>query len=317
MIAGPPKAQVRRDCRTLVKLTLYFTALVFGLYVPGPGQQHIVSGALDSMVATERAFATAGAREGIRASFLKFFADSCIAFNPRPYRYKAAVAQAPPQPNPLRWALAWQPVAGDVSISGDLGYTMGPSTLTDTESPDAPVKYGFYFSIWQRQSDGLWKVILDIGTEVTQKIMRFWGTEFVSLHSEDGARTPADSGPAVAPDNVRAQDSLFSVVAARAGIQEAYATVLDERAWAIREDVGPIAGRDSILAFLNHEQEPLICRPLGAGISAAGDLGFTYGFCSRGSASTEPEGYYVRVWKKNAAGAWRLVLDKISPNEET
>lgn len=60
--------------------------------------------------------------------------------------------------------LTWTPVGADMSASGDLGYTWG---TYEFRSPDKDgkltVDYGKYASIWKKQKDGSWKVVLDMG----------------------------------------------------------------------------------------------------------------------------------------------------------
>ena len=55
--------------------------------------------------------------------------------------------------------LTWTPVGAEISDSGDLGYTYGNYVF---HSKDA-LEYGKYTSIWKRQKDGSWKVVLDMG----------------------------------------------------------------------------------------------------------------------------------------------------------
>ena len=267
------------------------------------------------MVATERAFAATSIKEGIRASFLKFFAESCLAFSPAPYIYKQAVAKSHPPADPLARTLYWEPIEGDVALSGDLGYTMGPSSLKDHSSERSPVHYGFYFSIWKRQPDDTWKVIVDIGTDVTENVNRFFGQEF----SRAGSKSRVTPGRAPTPstrEELLAQDTLFSAIAAGRGTQQAYEATLDDSARALREGAGPLIGKDAILALMKNEQGIRSLDPMDAGVSLAGDLGYTYGAYRTVQDSPEPAGYYVRVWKKNATGLWKLVVDKIAPREE-
>ncbi|MGH8244254.1 MAG: YybH family protein, partial [Steroidobacteraceae bacterium] len=52
--------------------------------------------------------------------------------------------------------------------------------------------------------------------------------------------------------------------------------------------------------------------PVYGDVSAAGDLGYAYGnFTASGGAPAA--GYYARVWKKDARGDWRIVMDTVSP----
>lgn len=60
--------------------------------------------------------------------------------------------------------LIWTPVGADISSSGDLGYTYGNYEFHSMDKEGKPtVEYGKYTSIWKRQKDGGWKVVLDMG----------------------------------------------------------------------------------------------------------------------------------------------------------
>jgi ketosteroid isomerase-like protein len=60
--------------------------------------------------------------------------------------------------------LLWTPVGGDMAASGDLGYTYGTFEFRSRDKEGKLVSnYGKYTSIWKRQKDGSWKVVLDMG----------------------------------------------------------------------------------------------------------------------------------------------------------
>jgi ketosteroid isomerase-like protein len=60
--------------------------------------------------------------------------------------------------------LTWAPVGADISASGDLGYTYGTYEFTSRDKDGrAVVSRGKYTSIWKKQKDGSWKVVLDMG----------------------------------------------------------------------------------------------------------------------------------------------------------
>lgn len=62
--------------------------------------------------------------------------------------------------------LTWEPVGGDVSTAGDLGFTWGRYVLVvKDEHGNDVVTHGKYTSIWKRQAAGTWKIVLDIGNE--------------------------------------------------------------------------------------------------------------------------------------------------------
>jgi ketosteroid isomerase-like protein len=61
-------------------------------------------------------------------------------------------------------SLTWSPVGADISSSGDLGYTYGTFEFRSKDKDDKPTaEHGKYTSIWKKQKDGSWKVVLDMG----------------------------------------------------------------------------------------------------------------------------------------------------------
>ncbi|MEW6210842.1 MAG: DUF4440 domain-containing protein, partial [Acidobacteriota bacterium] len=62
-------------------------------------------------------------------------------------------------------SLVWKPVIAGMSASCDLGFTIGYSVSKGADAEGKPrVNYGHYLTIWQKQSDGSWKFILDGGS---------------------------------------------------------------------------------------------------------------------------------------------------------
>lgn len=60
--------------------------------------------------------------------------------------------------------LIWTPVGADISESRDLGYTYGTYEFRSKDKDGKPVvDHGKYTSIWKKQKDGSWKVVLDMG----------------------------------------------------------------------------------------------------------------------------------------------------------
>ncbi|MGA7471390.1 MAG: nuclear transport factor 2 family protein [Candidatus Sulfotelmatobacter sp.] len=65
--------------------------------------------------------------------------------------------------------LSWTPVGADISASGDLGYTYGTYEFRAVGKDGNPVvEHGKYTSIWKKQRDGSWKVVLDMGNASTE-----------------------------------------------------------------------------------------------------------------------------------------------------
>ena len=60
------------------------------------------------------------------------------------------------------YSLAWEPVFAEAS--GNLGYTHGTYRRETVDGDGNPVlETGRYVTIWRRDEDGQWRVVLDIG----------------------------------------------------------------------------------------------------------------------------------------------------------
>ncbi|HEX7571599.1 MAG TPA: DUF4440 domain-containing protein [Bacteroidota bacterium] len=289
--------------------------LLFSFPFTGGAQQKNQSPALSSLVNTEREFAATSLKEGIRASFWKYFADDGISISPKPHIYKESALKTPPPPHPLARTLYWEPIVADVSSSGDLGCTMGPASLKDSAKGNSPVWYGFYFSIWKRQKDGDWKVAVDIGTGSTNVVEKYFGRQLTpAIHGIFKTRGITAGGKAASRELINLEKT-FSKDVVTGGVRSAYQKVLDRHAYAMRAGLVPITGKDAILAYLVKGTAIRTLEPMRAEVSQAGDLGYTYGAYRENRNSNDPTGYYARVWRKDAKRVWKVVFESASPVE--
>ena len=108
----------------------------------------------------EREFSQSAATRGFIGAFLDYFDDSCVAFYPQPENAKHALTGEPES----QASLIWRPTFVEVSASGDFGFTTGPSEYRAGGVKDSTVYYGHFVSVWKKNGDGKWKVILDVGS---------------------------------------------------------------------------------------------------------------------------------------------------------
>ena len=293
-------------------LTVILFALLFSFPLPGVAQQKNLSPALSSLVNTEREFAATSLKEGIRASFMKYFADDGISISPKPHIYKETALKTPLPKNPLARRLFWEPIVADVSSSGDLGYTMGPASLKDSAKQEAPSWYGFYFSIWKRQKGGTWRVAVDAGSTSTKVVEKYFGQQVTpAIHASFTSRLKTPQGKAAVAELLNC-DKAFSGSVAAGSVRSAYQKVLDPQSRALREGLVPLAGKEAILAYLVKGTAIRSLEPMHAGVSRAGDMGYTYGAYRESKNVKAPSGYYTRVWRRDAKGVWKIVFESAS-----
>jgi ketosteroid isomerase-like protein len=262
---------------------------------------------LDTMVEAERAFSRASVAKGIRDAFIEFFADDGVNFAPGPTNTKEFFK---PQPNRSDRVLQWQPMYGDVSQGGDLGYTTGPFVLENKSAPATQrFSYGFYFSVWKRQADGSWKVVADFGTRTpgpaTSGLVAFKSATVKG-------RTVKDINPELERNSLLAADRDLTNAAASTSTGKALLKYLANDARLHRDGLFPFVDAKAIRSVFNAGQTLRYAwTPAKADIANSGDLGYTYGsFEAKGEdANTPPlKGYYLRVWRRDARG-WSIVAD--------
>ncbi len=98
--------------------------------------------------------------------FVALVGDDAVFFGRDISRGKEAVAKAwlPLFTDPNVF-LKWHPNEVQVSSSGDLGYSIGSYERMSKDPQGKPTSAtGSYVSIWRKQPDGKWKIVLDIGS---------------------------------------------------------------------------------------------------------------------------------------------------------
>ncbi|HMB83144.1 MAG TPA: nuclear transport factor 2 family protein [Terriglobales bacterium] len=116
----------------------------------------------DLLFQLEANFAADVAKHGHDA-FLTYFAEDGVELvDGGGINTKDAMRKQPPWPEGT--TLTWTPVKAEMAASGDLGYTYGNYVYTAKNKEGKLVaNYGKYTSIWKKQKDGQWKVVVDMG----------------------------------------------------------------------------------------------------------------------------------------------------------
>jgi ketosteroid isomerase-like protein len=286
--------------RTIVALTLVLAASPFVATQSG------IPEALQQMADAERAFAKRAQQVSVREAFIEFFADESIAFEPDPSPAREGLRKDK-RPQPEGFQLLWEPRFGDIAASGDLGYLTGPS---ETMVPGQPVRYGNYFSVWKRQADGQFRVILDVGGGTPEKPSYAAG---LTRAGSNGAWKGSEP-KAASEASLLSADKAFSMAASTEGAARAYAAVMHPEARFQRVGFQPMTTRGAAVAWLETHVKAWTTDPMKAETAAAGDLGYTWGKYNV-TPTTRPahSGYYVRVWTRKADGVWQLVAEVITP----
>ena len=125
--------------------------------------------AVQQIIEADKAMSEMAAKAGFYKAILEFADDSVVkpTEGEFPIIGKTSLAK--------HWGgksgpttLSWEPFKAEASISGDIGYTLGNWKYITKDT----ILNGNYYTIWKRQSDGSWKVVLDGGNNTPHLIKK-------------------------------------------------------------------------------------------------------------------------------------------------
>ncbi len=245
-----------------------------------------------ALAEAERAFSAASEKNGITASFVEFLDDSCVMFNPGPVNGKELYRKR--KENGAY--LIWSPSFVETAASGDFGISTGPWEYR-REKGDSFVSYGHYFSVWQKDRNGVWKVILDNGIDYPSSAKKIEKEKFRSMNVRNTSEATVTSG------TIRDLEHSFSSVAGQA-LRAAYQKYSAEDIMMFRKGAFPVSSKKDAIRMIAKEAKGGTSIPVGAAVSSSGDIGFTYGLVIGQKNDTSS---YVRVWRKEKQ--WKIAAD--------
>lgn len=247
----------------------------------------------------ERSFARSSVMFGRQAAFAEWLAEKSVIFTDK---WITSGKEYSKNSKPSTLVLKWEPEFNEVSSSGDFGISLGPWEAQEYRPYTKPLTQGYFLSVWQKQKDGSWKVILDFGILTPPLINykhQFRFTENTGKASQPNANLPDEA-------DKRLLASWISKP-----VPDTYREFFSEKPILMHAGHIPAINSDSITSLLEKQPKNLRWSVSGSGVASSGDIGFTYGMLQDKSGQT-PKGTYVRIWKKSS-GEWKILVDLIDP----
>ena len=252
----------------------------------------------------ERAFSALSEKEGIKNSFLAYFDDDCIMFNPHPVNGRQLYASGPPSSA----FLSWYPVFVEAAASGDFGISTGPWEIKKSRQ-DTVRSVGYFFSVWKKNREGHWRVVLDLGVGFPKEKMKKEPEHFSMLNSSEKKST----GKEPATEGLSSAENSFVQSAAKMGVSKAFTRHSADNVRVYRDGNFPSTNKKESEEVVQREEERISYTPLAAHAASSGDLGFTYGYAVNAQNDSSS---YVRVWRLVPLGRekeWRIAVDILKP----
>jgi len=117
------------------------------------------------LMQAERDFAKATAEHGVDG-WMEFMAPNAVELSAEPLvgldQIRAGMTKQFKLPG---FKISWEPTTAEFLGQGDVGYAVGRYEVRFTGDDGTPkVRKGTYLTTWQKQDDGSWKVVSDIGS---------------------------------------------------------------------------------------------------------------------------------------------------------
>ncbi len=244
---------------------------------------------LENLVNTEKAFAKFTAEKGMKQGFLEYSADDGILFQPTATNAKEYWKAKDDSPA----LLVRNPTFADISSDGRLGYTTGDRELRAQGKSDKPTAFGQYATLWQKQINGKFKVILDIGISHNK-----------SQPVETDRLSPKETSESKPPKffEFLEQSRVFDRSNSATIYNKLYKNNLADNVRVLREGKLPIIGKKLADKELKNAAKELSLQPKFT--FDIKNLAYTYGKYE----SDKEKGSFVEIWKYHN-GKWQIVLD--------
>jgi ketosteroid isomerase-like protein len=116
------------------------------------------------LLQTDKDFSAMAAKQGMHKAVMNYVAEEGVILrnNSYPVKGEKAVESRFTHKIDSTFTMNWEPMFEKISGNGDLGYTYG--VHTETNKLTGEITRGTYVTIWQKQTDGTWKFVLESGT---------------------------------------------------------------------------------------------------------------------------------------------------------
>jgi len=236
----------------------------------------------------EQAFAQMAVDSGIQKAFCYFLDSNSLIF-----RNGKSVDALPfwKTVSGNRSLLLWKPVYTGMAHSGDLGFSTGP--FEHRQSPaDAVEESGNYSSVWVKNNNGQWKVLIDMSVPYQPS----------TFQKQWDPAVCTSLAPVAALPNWQPVERDFIDQYRQQGAP-AFHQYITNDSWFNIQDQLPLHTIKDIDAGLQQIPAGLQFSLMGGGMATTGDLFYAYGTVTRNGR----EENYLQVWGHQKDG-WKLLL---------
>lgn len=255
--------------------------------------------ALQKMLETEKAFAQSSIDQGTKKAFLTFLGKDAVVFD----KNMPTNGIEKWEKIELKEVITWQPHVAEIAHDGDLGFTTGDWQIHPKNAKEKAIGFGSFITVWKIQSDSTWKVATDIGVSHKELIN---DKSFLLKNYPIYKPSELKNNATFAERFVFMNDHFYWKNAKNS--PNPFEPHLAQNVRIYRNDQTPIVGKEAANTFLKKTfDKNLVYTGFKTITSNAGDL-----VCVYGTISGNKTGTYLRIWRQEAKGVWKIALEVVS-----
>ena len=251
--------------------------------------------AIEQIISAEKSFAETSKTAGTKKAFLSFADSECVGFNKG---NEINIFDEWTTKKADSTKLYWQPELTVAAVSGDMGITTGPWQYYKNSLSDTPLAHGQFASVWQKKTDGKWKVFVDIGISFTEKTKEVSTSKKIVLSKQQYRLTYESeldkANDVFAYEFIKDKDAALN-------------KYMDDDCFVLIEGHAPLKGSKAIKANAEIIPDGLRLKQSGNYFSGVKDLLAAYGTVTAGDKKMG----YLCVWKRKGDN-WKLLMLAIS-----
>lgn len=261
---------------------------------------------VNKVIEAEKAFNKLVERKGIKNAFLTVADPEGIVFKPDAVKITEFYNNIDKQAG----SLSWKPDFARISGNGDLAFSAGPYIYQNGKSDDDKV-FGDYVSIWRNDSEGKFKLLIDLGIQHPEPDKEAL-TDFRS--PEPGKKVAPSKDPFGGKKIILATDELFNH-SLSISTMATYKEFFSREGHYYFPGFDPLTGQDQVMKFIDNEGITISAQTVNAGRSTSNDLAYTYGKARIKKGSILSNFNYVRIWELDKNHKWNVLLEAFSAIE--
>jgi ketosteroid isomerase-like protein len=270
-------------------------------------QQPDSSSSLFSMREAEWNFARQSVMFGRNAAFIENLAEYSVMFTGK---WVTNSLQLWKERRAVPVVLKWEPEFMDIAGSRDFGISTGPWELQEFRPNTKPLSTGYFLTVWRKQSDGVWKVILDAGSD-TPPVKGTPHKFIFPAGADKDIQSVAFTDTAISCRELTEREKQFDDEFAKSQGVSVFKSYFAPGARIQQNGHLPTTNQDTIKIWISKRDKSLRCNTAGSGAASSGDMGFTYGLLEIQGNPSVTKGHYIRIWKKQES-KWLIIMEMTS-----